>query len=118
MGCAVKISEPVVSFREAVTDVLITKALAACREFNISRLLLGGGVVANTRLRETAQERSALAGVTLRIPPFELCTDNGAMIAALAAQLIIAGNEPSDLALAADSTLPVTEIQISQLLAA
>lgn len=103
------------SFREAVVDVLLTKAIAACRDYGIPRLLLGGGVVANARLRQSAQERTAAAGIALRIPPFKLCTDNGAMIAALAAQLIMAGNQPSDLAIAADSTLPVTEIQVGQL---
>ena len=48
----------------------------------------------------------------LRIPPLSLCTDNGAMIAALGAQLIMAGHGPSDLAFGADSTLPVTDIQV------
>jgi N6-L-threonylcarbamoyladenine synthase len=46
----------------------------------------------------------------LRIPPFELCTDNGAMIAALASELIMAGVEPSNLSFGADSTMPVTSI--------
>ena len=76
------------------------------------RLLLGGGVVANSRLREVAQQRADAAGIALRVPPLSLCTDNGAMIAALGAQLIMAGHGPSDLAFGADSTLPVTDIQV------
>ena len=76
------------------------------------RLLLGGGVIANARLREVAAERCAKAGVELRIPPLDLCTDNGAMIAALGAQLIMAGHPPSGMGFGADSTLPVTEIQV------
>lgn len=103
------------SFREAVVDVLLTKAVDACHEYGIPRLLLGGGVVANKRLRAVAAERTEAAGIALRIPPFSLCTDNGAMIAALAAQLIMAGNGPSDLGVPADSTLPVTEIQVARL---
>lgn len=103
------------SFREAVVDVLITKALNACADLGVPRLLLGGGVVANARLRAVAEERAAAAGVALRIPPLSLCTDNGAMIAALAAQLIRAGHQPSNLDIAADSTLPVTEIQVGEL---
>ncbi|MFT4306482.1 MAG: tRNA (adenosine(37)-N6)-threonylcarbamoyltransferase complex transferase subunit TsaD [Microbacterium sp.] len=101
------------SFREAVVDVLVTKALDACARFEVPRLLLGGGVVANRRLREAALERAAAAGVTVRIPPLRLCTDNGAMIAALAAELIMSGRRPSTLAFGADSTLPVTEIQVA-----
>jgi N6-L-threonylcarbamoyladenine synthase len=78
----------------------------------VPRLLLGGGVVANARIRQLAQERCDAAGIALRIPAFSLCTDNGAMIAALGAQLIMAGHEPSTLEFGADSTLPVTDIQV------
>ena len=77
----------------------------------MSRLLLGGGVVANARLRAVATERAAAADVTLRIPPLALCTDNGAMIAALGARLIAEGHGPSGLGFGADSTLPVTMVQ-------
>ncbi len=98
------------SFREAVIDVLLTKAFAACVDLGVPRLLLGGGVTANARLRAEAQRRADQAGVELRIPPFELCTDNGAMIAALASELIMAGEQPSGLEFGADSTLPVTHI--------
>ena len=102
------------SFREAVVDVLVTKALAACEDRGVPRLLLGGGVIANKRLREVALARAAEAGLTVRIPPLSLCTDNGAMIAALAADLISSGRNPSTLAFGADSTLPVTEIQVAE----
>ena len=101
------------SFREAVVDVLVTKAIAACTDLGVPRLLLGGGVVANARLREVAIERADAAGIALRIPPLSLCTDNGAMIAALGAQLVMAGHAPSTLDFGADSTLPVTEIQMA-----
>lgn len=101
------------SFREAVVDVLVTKALDACARHDVPRLLLGGGVIANRRLREVAVERATAAGVAVRIPPLSLCTDNGAMIAALASELIMAGRAPSTLAFGADSTLPVTDIQVA-----
>jgi N6-L-threonylcarbamoyladenine synthase len=61
--------------------VLVTKAVNACLDHNVPRLLLGGGVVANARLRELAQERCDANGIELRIPALSLCTDNGAMIA-------------------------------------
>ena len=111
-GEDVPIADIAASFREAVIDVLITKALAACVDLGVPRLLLGGGVVANARLRDVAAQRSAEAGVALRIPPLSLCTDNGAMIAALGAQLIMSGHEPSGLEFGSDSTLPVTEILV------
>ncbi|MET0354139.1 MAG: tRNA (adenosine(37)-N6)-threonylcarbamoyltransferase complex transferase subunit TsaD [Plantibacter flavus] len=111
-GEPVPVADVAASFREAVVDVLISKAVRACTELGVPRLLLGGGVIANARLREVAAERTTSAGIELRIPPLQLCTDNGAMIAALAAQLISAGHEPSSLDFGADSTLPVTEIQV------
>ncbi|WP_029145927.1 tRNA (adenosine(37)-N6)-threonylcarbamoyltransferase complex transferase subunit TsaD [Microbacterium luticocti] len=112
-GEPVPVADVAASFRDAVVDVLVTKALDACARFGVPRLLLGGGVIANRRLREVALERAAAAGVAVRIPPLSLCTDNGAMIAALAAQLITSGRAPSTLAFGADSTLPVTEIQVA-----
>lgn len=109
----VDVADVAASFREAVVDVLVTKALDACARYDVPRLLLGGGVIANRRLREVALERAAAAGVAVRIPPLSLCTDNGAMIAALAAELIRSGHPASTLAFGADSTLPVTEIQVA-----
>jgi N6-L-threonylcarbamoyladenine synthase len=112
-GEEVPVADVAASFREAVVDVLVTKALDACARYDVPRLLLGGGVIANRRLRDVALERAAAAGVTVRIPDLKLCTDNGAMIAALTAELIASGRGPSTLAFGADSTLPVTEIQVA-----
>lgn len=108
-----EISKPDVaaSFREAVVDVLLTKALDACERSGVPRLLLGGGVVANARLREVAQQRCDAKGIELRIPRFSLCTDNGAMIASLGAQLVMARYEPSSIGFGAESTLEVTTVQ-------
>lgn len=110
-GEPVPLADVAASFREAVVDVLVSKAIAACTDLGVPRLLLGGGVVANRRLREVAEQRADAAGIALRIPPLSLCTDNGAMIAALGARLIMAGHPASTLDFGADSTLPVTEIQ-------
>lgn len=111
-GLPIPVADVAASFREAVADVLTAKALAACRDFGVPRLLLGGGVAANARVRELAAERAAAAGVELRVPPLSLCTDNGAMIASLGAQLVMAGHAPSGLGFGADSTLPVTTVQL------
>jgi N6-L-threonylcarbamoyladenine synthase len=75
-------------------------------------VLLGGGVAANSRLRELAQERCTAAGIALRVPRPGLCTDNGAMVAALGAHLLVAGAPPSSPQLPADSSLPVTEVLV------
>jgi N6-L-threonylcarbamoyladenine synthase len=110
-GEQVPVADVAAGFREAVADVLVSKAVSACLDLGVPRLLLGGGVVANARVRALAAERCAAAGITLRIPPLELCTDNGAMIASIGAQLVAAGRAPSELSFGADSTLPVTVIQ-------
>jgi N6-L-threonylcarbamoyladenine synthase len=110
-GEKVSVADVAASFREAVADVLTAKAVAACNEFGIKRLLLGGGVVANARLRELASERCEANGIELRIPELKLCTDNGAMIAALGAQLVMAGRKPSSLDFGVDSTLSVEIVQ-------
>ncbi|MGL4340370.1 MAG: tRNA (adenosine(37)-N6)-threonylcarbamoyltransferase complex transferase subunit TsaD [Rhodoglobus sp.] len=110
-GAEIAVADVAASFREAVADVLLAKAVAACTDLGVPRLLLGGGVVANARVRELAVQRCSAAGIRLRIPPLSLCTDNGAMIAALGAQLIMAGYAPSPSGCGADSTLPVTIIQ-------
>ena len=111
-GEEVPIADVAASFREAVVDVLVTKAVNACKDLGVPRLLLGGGVTANARLRQVAEQRTTSAGIELRIPAFELCTDNGAMIAALASELIMDGAEPSSLDFGADSTLPATHIHV------
>jgi N6-L-threonylcarbamoyladenine synthase len=63
-------------------------------------------------LREVAEQRASEAGIDLRIPEFSLCTDNGAMIAALGAELIMAGQPASTLDFGADSTLPATHVYV------
>jgi len=105
------VADVAAGFREAVADVLTAKAVDACRLHGVPRLLLGGGVAANARIRELAAERCADAGIALRVPPLSLCTDNGAMIAAVGAALVAAGRAPSDPSVGADSTLPVTRAQ-------
>lgn len=99
-------------FQEAVADVLTKKAVRAATDRGVSNLLIAGGVAANSRIRELATQRCAEAGLTLRVPRPRLCTDNGAMIAAFAAQLVAAGAEPSPLDAASDPGLPVVVGQV------
>jgi N6-L-threonylcarbamoyladenine synthase len=69
------------SFQEAVVDVQVDKTIAAAVDRNVKKILLGGGVVANSRLRELMAERAAANGLEVLIPSADLCTDNAAMIA-------------------------------------
>ena len=97
------------SFQEAVVDVLTRKAVRACKDEGVDHLMIGGGVAANSRLRALAQERCEAAGIRLRVPRPGLCTDNGAMVAALGAEMVARNRAASDLDLSADSSLPVTD---------
>jgi N6-L-threonylcarbamoyladenine synthase len=109
-GQAVPVADVAASFQEAVCDVLTTKAIDACRQTGIATLVIGGGVAANSRLRALAQERCDRYGIQLRVPRPKLCTDNGAMVAALGSHLVAAGARASRLDLPADSALPVTTV--------
>lgn len=102
VGSEASIADMAASFQEAVVDVLTAKAVDACRESRTDTLLIVGGVAANSRLRQVARERCESAGVELRVPAPRLCTDNGAMIAAVGDLLRRADVPPAGLGLAAD----------------
>jgi N6-L-threonylcarbamoyladenine synthase len=111
-GEPIELSDVAASFQEAVVDVLSRKAVEACRGQGIDHLLLGGGVAANSRLRAVLEERCSAAGIALRVPRPALCTDNGAMVAALGAALVEAEISPSALGLAVDSSLSVDRVTV------
>jgi len=92
------------SFQEAVVDVLLSKAFSAAKAQGYESLIIAGGVAANSRLRAEATRRCEIAGVRLRTPPIGLCTDNGAMVAALTSLMVQAGATPSGVGFAADSS--------------
>jgi len=112
-GEPVPVADVAASFQEAVVDVLTRKALLACAENGVEHLVVGGGVAANSRLRAMAQERCDAAGVELRVPRPGLCTDNGAMVAALGAEMVRRGRLPGSLGLPADSSMPITQVSAS-----
>jgi N6-L-threonylcarbamoyladenine synthase len=80
-GRDVSLPDLAASFQEAVVDVQVQKTMAATEATGVSTVLLGGGVVANSRLRQRMSEEASRRGLTLHYPPLELCTDNAAMIA-------------------------------------
>ncbi len=111
-GEPVPVADVAAAFQEAVVDVLTRKAIDACREHGVSDLQIGGGVAANSRLRALAAARCESAGIRLRIPSPGLCTDNGAMVAALGAQVVARGLPASQLDVGADSSLPVDVVRV------
>jgi N6-L-threonylcarbamoyladenine synthase len=111
-GQPVPIADVAASFQEAVADVLTRKAVAACQERGVKDLIIAGGVAANSRLRALAQQRCEAGGIRLRVPRPGLCTDNGAMVAALGAELAARGVPSSPLGVPADSSLPVTSVLV------
>ncbi len=100
------------SFQESIVDVLLLKALAACKSTGINSLVIAGGVAANSRLRAVAADRCEKAGVELRIPSPALCTDNGAMVASLGALMVSAGRPATRGAFDADSSLKVEQVSL------
>ncbi len=98
------------SFQEAVVDVLLSKSLAACKSTGIANLVIAGGVAANSRLRELAKQRCEQMKVNLSIPPMGLCTDNGAMVAALGSLAITQGVKPSQIGIGADSAASIAQV--------
>ena len=96
------------SFQEAVVDVLLIKAIGAAKDSGIETLIIAGGVAANSRLRSLAKERTEKAGINLRIPPMDLCTDNGAMVAAIGSLAVAKGLAPSKVGFEANSSSGIT----------
>ncbi|NHU84807.1 tRNA (adenosine(37)-N6)-threonylcarbamoyltransferase complex transferase subunit TsaD [Kocuria sp. JC486] len=111
-GLEVPVADIAASFQEAVVDVITRKAVLAATENGITTLLLGGGVAANSRLRDLLAERCADHGIRLVVPPLSLCTDNGAMVAALGSRLVSRGVAPTGLEFTADPGLPVTSVSL------
>ncbi|OZM75278.1 tRNA (adenosine(37)-N6)-threonylcarbamoyltransferase complex transferase subunit TsaD [Amycolatopsis antarctica] len=111
-GETVPVADVAASFQEAVADVLTRKAIRAAGDAGIGTLVISGGVAANSRLSTLAAQRCAEAGIELRVPRPRLCTDNGAMIAALGAHLVAAGAAPSTLDMSANPALPVGTVSV------
>jgi N6-L-threonylcarbamoyladenine synthase len=109
-GEPVPVADVAAAFQEAVVDVLVRKAIDAAASEGIEDILIGGGVAANSRLRYVAEERASGQGIRVRVPRPGLCTDNGAMVAALGSEMVSRGRRPSPLDLPADSSMPVEQV--------
>ena len=106
-GRELPVADGAASLQEAVADVLTRKAVAACVEHGVGTLVVVGGVAANSRVRSLAEQRCRAAGVELRVPRPGLCTDNGAMIAAVGDLLVRTGAEAAPLELSIDPSAPL-----------
>jgi len=100
------INHVLASFQEAICDVLVFKTFKAARRSNVKRIVVGGGVAANGRLRQVFMERAGREGFEVMISSPQFCTDNGAMIASLASFHFEAGNY-SDLDIGAYSRMAI-----------
>jgi N6-L-threonylcarbamoyladenine synthase len=103
-GREVSAPDVAASFQEAIVDVQVSKTIRAAKERDVGTVLLGGGVVANTRLRARMSAEGEAQGMRVLYPPLELCTDNAAMVAAVGAARLGRG-ERSSLDIAADPNL-------------
>ncbi len=107
-GEILPVADIAASFQEAVVEVLVKKTLMAAKETGIDTVVIGGGVAANSRLRTMAQSMAEKENIKVRIPRPGLCTDNGAMVASLGAQLFKNQIEPSKITFEVDPILPIT----------
>ena len=110
-GETIPVNDVAASFQEAVVEVLVKKTLLAAKQTGINTVVIGGGVAANSRLRSMAVSEAEKVGVTIRIPRPGLCTDNGAMVAALGSHLFSAEIEPSELNFEVDPIFPITQVK-------
>ena len=104
------VADVAASFQEAVADVLTRKAVDACRAHGVEHLIIGGGWPPTRGCAPWPRSAATAAGIALRVPRPGLCTDNGAMVAALGAELMARGAGRPPLDVAADSALPVTSV--------
>ncbi len=107
-GEEIKKEDVAASFQQAVVDVLVEKAIKACKDLNIKKLALAGGVSANSHLRSEMEKACLKEGIELCVPDLVLCTDNAAMIGAAAYYEYLNGNV-ADMSLNAYPSLKLGE---------
>ncbi len=100
------IADTAASFQEAAVDIVMAKTLRACQRTGLRRVVVGGGVASNRRLRERLQQEAVAGKFQAVFPPPNLCVDNGAMIAGLAFESLRRGqHSPLSMAIYTNSQL-------------
>lgn len=108
-GAALPISDIAASFQETVAKALTKRAIACARDYGLPTIVVGGGVAANSGLRQHLQEAAAPHNLRVLFPPLKYCTDNAAMIACAAADHLHRGHT-SPLTLGAQSRMALTDV--------
>jgi N6-L-threonylcarbamoyladenine synthase len=105
-GSSARPADVAASFQEAIVDALASRALKAAKAHGVPRVVLAGGVAANSRLREKVSAEGEKAGVRVFLPARRYCTDNAAMVALLGSRRLASGARSGlDLAAYASSRL-------------
>ncbi|NJL83300.1 MAG: tRNA (adenosine(37)-N6)-threonylcarbamoyltransferase complex transferase subunit TsaD [Chloroflexaceae bacterium] len=108
-GRDLPIADLAASFQETMARALTRRVVAAALNYGIERIAIGGGVAANSGLRQQLQAAALTHGLQVYFPPLKYCTDNAAMIACAAAAHFQRGDR-SELTLGVHSRLPITEV--------
>ncbi len=110
-GESINVNDLCASFQEAVTDVLVDKALKACKEYNVKQLIVAGGVSANKGLKEKLNRENKNEDLEICIPSIKYCTDNAVMIAAAGYYRYQKNNTLDKLDLNADASLELVSVE-------
>lgn len=97
------------SFQKKAVGIMVDAAVRAAKDSGLKTIVIAGGVAANAYLRESMEEQAKKHGFEVFYPPLRLCTDNAAMIASEAYNLIMEGAQPADIALDASATVKITD---------
>ncbi|MEL7493219.1 MAG: tRNA (adenosine(37)-N6)-threonylcarbamoyltransferase complex transferase subunit TsaD [Cyanobacteria bacterium J06554_11] len=107
---ALPVADVAASFQFTVVRALVKRTIACVQDYGLARVVVGGGVAANSELRSQLQQAGKTEGFTVLFPPMKYCTDNAAMIACAAVERFERGAR-SPMTLGAQSKLPITEVE-------
>jgi N6-L-threonylcarbamoyladenine synthase len=110
-GQPLPVEDIAASFQATVARALTKRAIACARDFGLTTIAIGGGVAANSGLRQHLQAAASQHGLRLIFPPLKFCTDNAAMIGCAAADHLERGHT-SALTVAARSRLPIADVMV------